>query len=193
MPIPTSNSNLWDSSYENFKDFLAFTTQDISNILKSVEPTTVKTFLDIGCGTGQLGREFFHRGYTTVGIDGSSIAIKIAKEATIYGEDKIKYLHSSFEDFSESEAIFGLITCKYVFAFIKDRPKFLNKVERLLSMDGVFIIISPNINKLPVEKAGIAVDNDEALVSLKYFFEVENYQRGRDFYYVCRKLEKIGA
>jgi 2-polyprenyl-3-methyl-5-hydroxy-6-metoxy-1,4-benzoquinol methylase len=189
MPLPILNSNHWDSSYENLKDFLAFTTQDINNILKSVESTAPKTLLDIGCGTGQLGREFFHRGYTTLGIDSSSTAIKVAKDATIFNENKVQYLQSSFEDFREKEFTFGLITCKYVFAFIEDRPQFLNKVRRLLSTDGVFIIISPDVDKVAAEKARIAVNNTAMLNLLEDVFKVESYQRGRDFYYVCKKIE----
>ena len=184
----TLKSNHWDYSYENYKDFLAFTTQDINNILANVNPNAPKTLLDIGSGTGQLGREFFLRGYTTVGIDGSNMAIKIAKEAAALYKDSIRYIHKNFEDFSEEESNFGLITCKYVFAFIKDRIQFLEKANELLSKDGTLVIISPDVNKIPKEKAGITVDNGEMLVLLKKIFKVETYERGRDYYYICKKL-----
>ena len=184
----TLTTNHWDHSYENYKDFLAFTTQDVSNILTNVNPSAPKTLLDIGSGTGQLGRELFLRGYTTIGIDGSKRAIEIAKEAAALHEDSIRYIHKNFEDFSEEGSTFGLITCKYVFAFIEDRVQFLEKVNRLLSEDGSFVIISPHVDKIPKEKAGISVDNSEILALLKDIFHVESYERGRDYYYICKKM-----
>jgi 2-polyprenyl-3-methyl-5-hydroxy-6-metoxy-1,4-benzoquinol methylase len=179
--------NQWDTRYDNLDDYLAFTTQDTNNILNTLTPTASKTLLDIGCGTGQIEREFFHRGYTVVGIDSSARAIEIAKAATIY--DSITYIHSSLEDFatrSDVPSSYGLIMCKYVFAFINDRDFFLNTVKKMLERLGTFVLISPDRDKLPAERSGISIPHEELLAILSTHFSVSYSTRGRDNYYICR-------
>lgn len=179
--------NQWDLNYDNFHDYLAFNTQDINNILSMLAPNTPKTLLDIGCGTGQVGREFFHRGYKTVGIDSSIKAIEIAKSATIYSD--IIYIHTDIEAFvlqNNNMPSYGLIMCKYVFAFINDHTFFLNAIKKLLDPSGTFVLITPDIKKIPTEKSSIAVPHEKMLSILNNYFTVKHYTRGRDHYYLCR-------
>ena len=185
-------TNQWDLNYDNLHDYLALSTQDVNNIISITSPDAPKTLLDIGCGTGQLGRDFFHRGYKTIGIDSSAKAIEIAKAATIFN-DVIEYIHTDFENFAikiDSQSTYGLITCKYVFAFINDRKLFLDTVVKLLDPSGIFVIITPDREKIPAEKSGISVPHTDMLALLKSHFAVESYIRGRDYYYLCRHISR---
>ena len=185
-----STTNKWDVSYSNSQDYLAFTTQDINTIISAVDPSAPKTLLDIGCGTGQVSREFFHHGYETVGIDGSSKAIEIAKASTL--QRSISYIHSSFESYvqhNKNSSTYGLIVCKYVFAFIEDRNYFLKNVAKLLDPSGTFVLITPDISKIPIEKIDIAVPHEAMLAALSNYFKVEHNKRGRDYYYFCKSIK----
>lgn len=182
----TDQDNIWDTNYDKQRDYLAFTTIDINNILSHVLPDAPKTSLDIGCGTGQVPRELFHRGYQATGIDGSIKAIEIAQQSTIYDANGIEYIHTIFESFAPPTT-YGLITCKYVIAFVEDKNVFLQKAEQLLDESGVLVIISPDITSLPPERSSIAMPHGEMLEHLAKVFEVQCEKRNKDLYYFCHK------
>jgi len=185
-----NTQNQWDLNYDDLHDYLAFNTQDINSIFNSISTSAPKTLLDIGCGTGQVGREFYHRGYQTLGIDGSVKAITIANAATVHKD--IIYTHSSFEEFlqrTEKSTAYGLIICKYVFAFVNDRNFFLSSIKKLLDQSGTFVLVTPDIEKLPAEKTSIAIPHEEMKTVLGDHFEITHYIRGRDYYYLCRNVD----
>ena len=180
----------WDEIYDSFKDYLASTTQDINYILSQVSSSAPRTHLDVGCGTGQLCRELFHRGYQSTGIDTSGSAVRLAIEATVCPE--ITYLHTDLDRFSKNQSAttFGLITCKYVFAFIEDRASFVEAVRQRLVEFGVFVLITPDPQQLPKEKIAISVPHKELIELLGSAFSVKYLTRGRDVYYICTILPK---
>lgn len=94
MESPTPQS--WNDYYAKGQDFGLITSQLLTDILNLVDSTITKTHLDIGCGMGQLTRELYHKGYTSIGIDISDVAIEKAKENTVY-YDSLIYITGDIE------------------------------------------------------------------------------------------------
>jgi SAM-dependent methyltransferase len=176
--------------YEQGRDYRVATFQEISAFLAFVDPSASKTALDIGCGTGQLTRELWHRGYRAVGIDVSTTAVEIARSLTVLPADQISYVRLDIESEDVDSlpgAPYGLITCKFVYALIREKLTFLEKVKRLLSETGTFVVITPEPEDVPPAKASIAVtDEDMALLS-STFNRVVIYRKNGLTYWIGRR------
>jgi 2-polyprenyl-3-methyl-5-hydroxy-6-metoxy-1,4-benzoquinol methylase len=176
----------WDKQYVIGHDYTLLKASTIANIYN--EATNHSSYLDIGCGTGQLTREMYHKGFSSImGIDGSEAAINIATQATITPIIYKKLdLNSSFAE--KIPETFDLITCKYTLAFIEDIDSFFEEVRKLLATDGYFIIIiSPNRDSTPKEEWYITVDIDEVKEKLQKYFVLQKYfcEANNDFY-ICK-------
>ncbi len=62
---------------------MLISSQEMSSFLQYADPASPNTALDVGCGTGQLTRELWHRGYNVAGIDVAESAIMIAQALTV--------------------------------------------------------------------------------------------------------------
>lgn len=157
-------------------------------VLDHVDANLPKTNLDIGCGTGQLTRELSHRGYKCLGIDVSSSAVKLATANA--GNSDLSYTHFDFENDDLSKLLgqpYSLITCKLVYAFIKDKAEMLKRVASLLAENGSFVVITPLKTDVQPEKAGIAVDLDQTMAELKSVFKSVESEKGQGVtYFFCR-------
>lgn len=180
----------WDQCYGSGRDFQLSSSSAISQFLVFADPSLDKTCLDIGCGTGQLTRELVHRGYKCVGIDASASAIKIAQTLTVAPDSELQYLQFDIENDDINnlpQQQFSLITCKLVYAFIKDRPLFLKKVRQLLAPGGIFVMITPlPENELP-ERKSITVSKPEIEVMGEYFDETHVYKAQKLTCFVGRR------
>lgn len=180
---PTADT-FWNDAYDNHRDFSQLKTVDLLSILELASNPT-GNHLDIGCGTGNLTRDLYHLGYQPTGIDLSERAIKIARVATT---KDIEYQCGDFMQLEFTET-FSLITCKLVYAFIKDKTAFLEKVINLLTTDGSFILITPTYEN----------DADATPISVKYtgatnalrstFADVQEKDLGWARCFVCRKSQ----
>lgn len=154
----------WDSYYSENRDFSLMTSQALTKVLKHVDADLEKTCFDLGCGTGQLTRELFHRGYDCVGVDLAESAVRIAQSLTTQAPH-LTYLQGNLETLEPANLPrqrFSLVTCKLVFAFIKDKERFLKFVHGLLLPGGTFVIITPVFgSKISKVKPAICVDRDE--------------------------------
>ncbi len=180
----------WNTRYDNGNDYIAATTQDINYLISHANLDAPKTALDIGCGTGQLCRELFHRGYKVAGVDVSSSAIGIAKQSTLTPTTDLEFILGNIEgddSITYTLAPYGLITCRLVITFIQDKDALLQKVHSLLDGKGVFIVINPHPDYLPKEKQGITTPHKDMLNILEGYFRVESFERNKDYYYICRK------
>lgn len=191
MKTPTDQH--WSSHYERGLDFRPVTTADVDLILSLLPSPRAKapaTALDIGSGTGQLTRELWHRGFRVLGIDASSIGTKMAKAATVAPTSELRYLHRDFEkqplDRTLPFAPFDLITCRLVYAFIKNKGAFIKGVSNVLAPGGVFVIISPLPDHVPDGKKGIATDPDATRATFEEHFDVSFSERDGLGTYVCR-------
>jgi 2-polyprenyl-3-methyl-5-hydroxy-6-metoxy-1,4-benzoquinol methylase len=177
----------WSQVYSQGRDFQLISSTEIDSFLTYAQGA--KSCLDIGCGTGQLTRELYHRGLEVVGVDASEEAIKRAIKLAI-GLDAPVYIYGDIEAHYENLKLrkhnFDLITCKLVYAFISDKPAFLQKISELLSPTGVFVVITPMIEDVPPEKASIAI-NDETIELLEaHFVKLATYKLNNLTYFVCK-------
>lgn len=169
----------WSEIYDSGRDFSLIGSGTLTKLLSYAPIDAPKSCLDIGCGTGQLTRELFHRGYTCFGIDASKSAIRTACTLTTVPATRLSYSQFDVEvDDIEGLATkqFNLITCKLVYAFIKDKPSFLNKVKKLLTPGGIFVVITPHVDDTPAERQGIAVSEDEIKLLDSSFRQLDLYK-----------------
>lgn len=189
MTLSTSDS-LWSKQYKTGHDYQLISSQAISRFLTHTNPSVPRTALDIGCGTGQMTRELYHRGYRVVGLDVSAEAITQAKTLTAVPDDQLIYMHTDIEreDLAQLPHVpYGLITCKLVYAFIKDKPAFLERVIQLLAPGGSFVVITPTPGSLPREKAKIAASEADMRLLKKMFLSSTSYDDGRMICFIGTK------
>jgi 2-polyprenyl-3-methyl-5-hydroxy-6-metoxy-1,4-benzoquinol methylase len=178
----TSTQNVdeyWSELYDTGRDYRYITPGELSKLLDFAAGATSKTCLDIGSGTGQLTRELFHRGYQCVGVDAAASAVRIADSLTVVLPEKLRYLQFDIEQDDDAKlpyAPYALITCKFVYAFIKDKPAFLDKVGRLLQPDGIFVVITSHVQDLPPERRSIGVDDSELAALSEAFEQIACYK-----------------
>lgn len=191
--MPTIDQR-WSAHYNQGHDFTLISHYEITNFLSHTDPIEQGTALDIGCGTGQLTRELNHRGFKVVGIDASKSAIEIAKSLTTLPKTKLDYYHLDVEQDDISilpSASFDLITCKLVYAFIQDKPGFLDKISGLLAPNGSFVVIIPRPEVVPPEKKAI-IACKEALDLLDDRLKcVANYTEKSSIIVVCGQKGRI--
>lgn len=87
--MPKQRPN-WNTLYQH-KDYLWLPTAQVA-LLCELANSDPKTALDIGCGTGQLVRDLYHRGYKVVGVDTATEAIAIAQASTVRPANDIRFL-----------------------------------------------------------------------------------------------------
>jgi SAM-dependent methyltransferase len=188
--VQRSVDTQWSTLYDEGHDFRIATSQEISKFLSFVDPAAPKTVLDIGCGTGQLTRELYHRGYKTVGIDTATSAIQIAQSLTVVPPDRLSYVRFDIEhdDLSKLPYVpYSLIVCKLVYAFITDKPSFLERVRHLLASGGLFIVITPLAEDVPPKKLFIATTTEDMKQLASSFDELARYHENGQTYFVGRK------
>ncbi|WP_216587786.1 class I SAM-dependent methyltransferase [Streptomyces brasiliscabiei] len=181
----------WDLCYDRNRDFSLMTSQALTNVIAHVDARLEKTCLDLGCGTGQLTRELFHRGYDCVGVDFAQSAVRIAQGLTtqvshlVYVQGDIEALEPT--DLPRQQ--FSLVTCKLVFAFIADKDRFVKFVHALLPPGGTFVIITPVFgSKISEKKPAICVDRSETEEQLRgYFSSVMVETLGEVEYFTARR------
>jgi len=182
----------WNSYYDQGRDFRFVTSATMNKLLSYYNNNAPKTVLDIGCGTGQLTRELWHRGYKVVGIDVSKSALTIAKALTIVPDTELYYTQIDIEQDSVANLPFqpyGLITCKLVYAFMRDKPALLKTVTQLLDSSGIFVVMTPLVETTPPEKKGIAVSQEEVAVLREQFEQLAWYEEhDLGFFVGTRKL-----
>lgn len=177
----------WNDLYRNGVDYAPLDTQTITQLTEHNRSSRMRRALDIGCGTGQLCRELYHRGYDTTGIDPSSEAIEIARKSSVYTDISLTFLNSTIEDFSGIHHSFDLVSMKAVLAFIDDKPGALKIVHQLLASDGQFVLCTPHPKYVPVHKQHITIPRDMLETLLNVEFSIGDVQEtGKYIIYRCQ-------
>jgi 2-polyprenyl-3-methyl-5-hydroxy-6-metoxy-1,4-benzoquinol methylase len=177
----------WSELYDQGRNYRLLGPQEMDKLLNFVPRTAPTTALDIGCGTGQLCRELHERGYSVVGVDASSSAIRKARSVEPSHRGRLSYVRCDFEhdDIADlPHQPYGLIICKLVYAFIKDQPAFLERVRRLLAPGGMFVVITPVPEEVPCEKKAIVARKHAMELLPLAFDQVAQYQAGGLIYFV---------
>ncbi|MHA7956352.1 class I SAM-dependent methyltransferase [Streptomyces sp. L500] len=118
--------------------------------------------LDIGSGDGALARHLARLGYDTTALDCAPTAIALAADET--DEDRVTFCCGDIEAPHPPplpEHAYALITARLVYAFIKDKPGFLNQVRSLLVPGGLFWVVTPMADRVPPERASIGITGTE--------------------------------
>lgn len=179
----------WSKNYDSGQDFQYINQIELDTIIARMPVKSNGACLDLGCGTGQTTRELHHRGFNVLGIDASTSAINIAKKATT--KDSMRYVVADLESDMLATLVgtdgFDVVFCKLVYAFIKDKLKFLDVVSKLLNKNGIFVIATPLIGDVAEEKKGIAVEEDELINELSTkFTTIQQFKSRGISFYICK-------
>lgn len=102
------------------------------------------SLLDLGCGDGKLTIKFAQNGYETCGIDISPTAISWAEERAKTQSVDAKFQVGNALDLPYFSEKFNIVIDSFCFHCIigKDRKKFLSEVFRVLTNNGILIIMT---------------------------------------------------
>lgn len=104
------------------------------------------TVLDVGCGDGFFMRLLAEHGFSTVGIDVSTLATSLARRVLAAYPGCAVHC-TTIEDF-RPEAPFRLVTCGETLEHIEDDVAFLGQIHRLTAPGGTLILTVPINMKL---------------------------------------------
>jgi 2-polyprenyl-6-hydroxyphenyl methylase/3-demethylubiquinone-9 3-methyltransferase len=115
----------------------------VDYIKKTIEKFKISSeiinVLEVGCGGGILSEEIARMGFLTTGIDPSeqslNIAISHAKESNL----KIKYEKGAGENLPFPDNSIDMVLCCDVLEHVRDLPKVISEISRVLKIGGIFI------------------------------------------------------
>ena len=130
------------------------------------------TLLDVGCGTGRLGRRLFDEGFSVVGVDINPEAIGIARELAISAAESGRSLRFEEADFATPTALpidggpFDIVVCQLVVSIIGHAAQRLNLLRHVranlrpggwfyLSASGVSDTINASYARLYADDAAL--------------------------------------
>ena len=111
-----------------------------ANILKNLGVDAKgKTALEVGSGGGILTEEICKMGFTTTGIDPSAQSLQTANNHATTNGLRIKYDQGSGEQLPYPDQSFECVFCCDVLEHVRDLPKVISEISRVLKPNGLFI------------------------------------------------------
>jgi 2-polyprenyl-6-hydroxyphenyl methylase / 3-demethylubiquinone-9 3-methyltransferase len=107
-----------------------------------------KTALDIGSGGGILAEEFAAAGFKVTGIDPSENSLKTAIGHAKFSGLNIDYQPGTGEHLQFVDHSFDVVYCCDVLEHVRDLPKCISEISRVLKPGGVFFYDTFNRNFL---------------------------------------------
>jgi len=98
-----------------------------------------KTALEVGCGGGILCEEIARIGFNTFGIDPSHQSIKTALRHSNESGLNINYAIGTGEALIFQDNTFDIVFCCDVLEHVRDLPKVISEISRVLKPGGVFL------------------------------------------------------
>jgi SAM-dependent methyltransferase len=124
-------------------------TPHLDMFLAAVQKTAAEnrplTLLDVGCGTGRLGRRLYDRGFSVLGVDVNLDAVRAAQKLAVPADAPGRRLRFEEADFASDESPrldggpFDVVVCQLVFSIIGDarqRTNLLRHVRKQLRPGG---------------------------------------------------------
>lgn len=115
----------------------------VSYIKRIIEQTFIRqegiTVLEVGCGGGILSEEIAKMGFTVTGIDPAESSLKAARRHAKENHLDIRYVNAAGERMPFPDCTFEVVLCCDVMEHVKDLPKVIEEISRVLKKDGVFI------------------------------------------------------
>jgi len=111
------------------------------------EPPLPRSFLDVGCGTGELVCQMAKRGVDATGVDYAPEMIDLsAKKARDEGIQNAEFVCSSIFDFEMQPGTYDLISANGFIEYVslQEMNAFFDLVAQALSPNGSFVVGSRN-------------------------------------------------
>jgi len=103
-----------------------------------------KKALEVGCGGGILCEEIVQMGFETTGIDPSAHSLNIAANHAKGGGLQIQYDHGTGEALPYADGSFDVVFCCDVLEHVRDLPRVISEIARVLKPGGAFIFDTLN-------------------------------------------------
>lgn len=153
-PAPTQDflKNSYDDSYYSYQDFsppkiwrLIFRRLLGFNVGNTGDPVFLKPgkVLDIGCGSGQFLYDMKKKGWETHGVELSTGAAEIGNH-----KYELNIQSGSLLDAQLPLESFDYIRLNHSFEHLTNPRETLQRIERLLKVDGLLFIGVPNVNSI---------------------------------------------
>jgi 2-polyprenyl-6-hydroxyphenyl methylase/3-demethylubiquinone-9 3-methyltransferase len=94
--------------------------------------------LDVGCGGGFLTEEIARMGFDTIGVDPSERSLRAAADHARESGLDIRYGLGTGESLPFEDRSFGAVFCCDVLEHVRDLPKVVSEISRVLKPGGVF-------------------------------------------------------
>jgi 2-polyprenyl-6-hydroxyphenyl methylase / 3-demethylubiquinone-9 3-methyltransferase len=98
-----------------------------------------KAALEVGCGGGFFCEEIAGLGFQTFGIDPSKQSLAAASEHASASGLQINYLEGKGEALPFPDRMFDIVFCCDVLEHVRDLPKVISEISRVLKPGGIFI------------------------------------------------------
>lgn len=125
------------------------TTPHLDAFLATVQPASTPgdplTALDIGCGTGAIGRRMYDRGFSVLGVDVNPDAIRVARALRLPGTVPDRWLRFEVADMASGDpprldgGPFDVVVCQLVISIVGtlgDRQNLLRHAHAMLRPGG---------------------------------------------------------
>lgn len=102
-----------------------------------IDPKAVAA-LEVGCGGGILTEEIARMGFDTTGVDPSERSVRTASDHARESGLDIRYRTGAGESLPFGNRSFGAVFCCDVLEHVRDLPKVISEISRVLKPGGVF-------------------------------------------------------
>jgi 2-polyprenyl-6-hydroxyphenyl methylase / 3-demethylubiquinone-9 3-methyltransferase len=94
--------------------------------------------LEVGCGGGILTEEIARMGFDTTGVDPSERSVRAAADHARDSGLDIRYGTGAGESLPFEDGSFGVVFCCDVLEHVRDLPKVISEISRVLKPEGIF-------------------------------------------------------
>jgi len=94
--------------------------------------------LEVGCGGGFMTEEMARMGFDTTGVDPSEPSLRVAADHARENRLVIRYETGAGESLPFEDRSFGAVFCCDVLEHVRDLPKVISEISRVLKPGGVF-------------------------------------------------------
>ena len=94
--------------------------------------------LEVGCGGGFMTEEIARMGFATTGVDPSERSVRVAADHARQSGLDIRYLTGAGESLPFEDRSFGAVFCCDVLEHVRDLPKVISEISRVLKPGGIF-------------------------------------------------------
>lgn len=126
-----NNKTITDKIYQIVRNYTLKKKLKLINSFK----TTTKEVLDIGAGTGDFLKICKENNWNVYGVEPDTGAKKKAKEKGIH-------IGENIDSYNENK--FDVITMWHVLEHVKELEDYINRLKKLLKVNGILIIAVPN-------------------------------------------------